>query len=175
MSKFRSFKHYVVFWSQFSLIFHSCFCLQSFLETIQYLDGCLLILQKQLGIVLGISQASFQFYFSIQQLSLGGFSLTHITYSIFLFVKWREEKKVKFPLWAVSMLGCSWPRTFRNFSIKEGGTTCSKWASYLSILRSLSYATMELEVFWSCITVKSRALTRVTIQKVNFLSKGHST
>ena len=126
-----------------------------FFETIQCLDGCLLILQKQLGIVLGISQASFQFYFSIQQLSLGGFSLTHITYSIFLFVKWREEKKVKFPLWAVSMLGCSWPRTFRNFSIKEGGTTCSKWASYLSILRSLSYATMETEVLWSCINPRT--------------------
>ena len=97
----------------------------------------------------------FNFIFSIQQLSWGGFSLTHITYSIFLFVKWREEKKVKFPLWAVSMLGCSWPRTFRNFSIKEGGTTCSKWASYLSILRSLSYATMETEVLWSCINPRT--------------------
>ena len=154
MSKFRSFKHYVVFWSQFSLIFHSCFCLQSFFETIQCLDGCLLILQKQLGIVLGISQASFQFYFSIQQLSWG-VSAWHISLILFSFLlNEGKKKKVKFPLWAVSMLGCSWPRTFRNFSIKEGGTTCSKWASYLSILRSLSYATMELEVFWSCINPK---------------------
>ena len=98
---------------------------------------------------LGNITGLFSILFFYSATFLGGFNLTHITYSIFLFVKWREEKKVKFPLWAVSMLGCSWPRTFRNFSIKEGGTTCSKWASYLSILRSLSYATMESEVFWS--------------------------
>ena len=100
---------------------------------------------------MGISQASFQFYFSIQQLSWG-VSTWHISLILFSFLlNEGKKKKVKFPLWAVSMLGCSWPRTLRNFSIKEGGTTCSKWASYLSILRSLSYATMELEVFWSCI------------------------
>ena len=100
---------------------------------------------------LGNITGLFSILFFYSATFLGGFNLTHITYSIFLFVKWREEKKVKFPLWAVSMLGCSWPRTFRNFSIKEGGTTCSKWASYLSILRSLSYATMDSEVLWSCI------------------------
>ena len=144
---FNNFVNFSLFSIHFIPFSFNLFCNHS-------MSRCLLILQKQLGIVLGISQASFQFYFSIQQLSLGGFCLTHITYSIFLFVKWREEKKVKFPLWAVSMLGCSWPRTFRNFSIKEGGTTCSKWASYLSILRSLSYATMDLEVFWSCINPK---------------------
>ena len=86
---------------------------------------------------LGNITGLFSILFFYSATFLGGFNLTHITYSIFLFVKWREEEKVKFPLWAVSMLGCSWPRTFRNFSIKEGGTTCSKWASYLSILRSL--------------------------------------
>ena len=144
-----------------------------FFETIQCLDGCLLILQKQLGIVLGISQASFQFYFFYSATFLGGFSLTHITYSIFLFVKWREEKKVKFPLWAVSMLGCSWPRTFRNFSIKEGGTTCSKWASYLSILRSLSYWTIDSELFWSCINTGTNFLTMLVTRARANSSKNH--
>ena len=148
MSKFRLFKHFVLFQSQFFSIFlvsvFNLFWNHSmsrwlFTYTSKATWNCL-------GNITGL----FSILFFYSATFLGGFSLTHITYSIFLFVKWREEKKVKFPLWAVSMLGCSWPRTFRNFSIKEGGTTCSKWASYLSILRSLSYATMASKVLWSC-------------------------
>ena len=63
--------YFVMFWSQFFFpIFLSCSMLNLFWNH-SMSRGCLLILQKQLGIVLGISQASFQFYFPIQQLSCG--------------------------------------------------------------------------------------------------------